>query len=125
MTKGMLLFLQHLRDFGLVYQRKVMQQRSSMARCLLINRYFLQRKDSRFYPTRLAINLISGLRDRKADANKPGYAIVETNYRVYAYTGAWTLPLYMYCILCANPMRMMRIISYAPFDSIPQSLLYK
>ncbi|KAI1290376.1 General transcription factor IIH subunit 4 [Halotydeus destructor] len=66
MSKNNLSFLQNLRDFGLVYQRK--------------------RKDSRFYPTRLAINLITGLRDVKANANKVGYAIVETNYRVYAYT---------------------------------------
>lgn len=31
--------------------------------------------------------MLSGLRDTKADANKPGFVIVETNYRVYAYTG--------------------------------------
>jgi transcription initiation factor TFIIH subunit 4 len=58
--------LQHLREFGLVYQRK--------------------RKDGCFYPTRLAVNLFSGLRDKRKDVSKTGYAIVETNYRVYAYT---------------------------------------
>lgn len=59
-------FLQHLREFGLVYQRK--------------------RKDGKFYPTSLVINLFTGLRDTKKDISKPGYIIVETNYRVYAYT---------------------------------------
>ena len=59
-------FLQHLREFGLVYQRK--------------------RKDGKFYPTRLVINLFTGLRETKKDISKPGYIIVETNYRVYAYT---------------------------------------
>lgn len=59
-------FLQNLREFGLIHQRT--------------------RKDPRFYPTRLAINLFSGLRDKTKDISKPGFAIVETNYRVYAYT---------------------------------------
>lgn len=59
-------FLQHLREFGLVYQRK--------------------RKDGKFYPTRLVINLFTGLRESKKDISKPGFIIVETNYRVYAYT---------------------------------------
>lgn len=59
-------FLQHLREFGLVYQRK--------------------RKDGKFYPTRLVINLFTGLRESKKDISKPGFIIVETNYRVFAYT---------------------------------------
>lgn len=75
MSQPLLVFLQHLREFGLVYQRK--------------------RRSGRFYPTRLAIGLASGLKE--LDANKEltgskdeeqdqGYIIVETNYRVYAYT---------------------------------------
>ncbi|CAG2119225.1 unnamed protein product, partial [Medioppia subpectinata] len=66
MTDSSLLVLQNLREFGLVYQRK--------------------RKDGRFYPTRLAINLVSGLKGTSLHTKKSGFIIVETNYRVYAYT---------------------------------------
>lgn len=66
MSESLLVLLQHLREFGLVYQRK--------------------RKDGRFYPTRLAINLVSGLKDSKLDVQRSGFIVVETNYRVYAYT---------------------------------------
>ncbi|XP_053614279.1 general transcription factor IIH subunit 4 [Plodia interpunctella] len=79
MSNNMLVFLQHLREFGLVYQRK--------------------RKAGRFYPTRLALN-IACVRDSApalplapspsasapAPAPAAGYIVVETNYRVYAYT---------------------------------------
>lgn len=69
MSAGLLVFLQHLREFGLVYQRK--------------------RKAGRFYPTRLALNITSsqgaGTPVLEEDAPK-GNIIVETNYRVYAYT---------------------------------------
>lgn len=66
MNESMLTFLQHLRELGIVYQRK--------------------RRSGRFYPTRLAINLASGLKEVNLDINKAGYIVVETNYRVYAYT---------------------------------------
>lgn len=76
MSEPLLSFLQHLREFGLVYQRK--------------------RRSGRFYPTRLAIGLASGLKDLNVKTDGPGgdreeeqdqgYIIVETNYRVYAYT---------------------------------------
>ncbi|KAJ8916336.1 hypothetical protein NQ315_005031 [Exocentrus adspersus] len=69
MSPGLLVFLQHLREFGLVYQRK--------------------RKAGRFYPTRLALNITctqnKGVTNIEEDSPK-GYIIVETNYRVYAYT---------------------------------------
>ncbi|KAJ8716942.1 hypothetical protein PYW08_005341 [Mythimna loreyi] len=71
MSNNMLVFLQHLREFGLVYQRK--------------------RKAGRFFPTRLALN-ISMVRAGSAPAplcapaQQRGYIMVETNYRVYAYT---------------------------------------
>lgn len=69
MSQGLLIFLQHLREFGLVYQRK--------------------RKAGRFYPTRLALNITcsqnKGIPVLEEDAPK-GYIVVETNYRVYAYT---------------------------------------
>lgn len=68
----------------------------------------LQRKAGRFYPTRLAINLTahrtgttdslnvvqSSANEQKSSSNekesqqRTGYIIVETNYRVYAYTNS-------------------------------------
>ncbi|CAG9857801.1 unnamed protein product [Phyllotreta striolata] len=69
MGPGLLVFLQHLREFGLVYQRK--------------------RKAGRFYPTRLALNITNNTNKSTPDIeddHPKGYIIVETNYRVYAYT---------------------------------------
>jgi transcription initiation factor TFIIH subunit 4 len=71
LSSGLLTFLQHLREFGLVYQRK--------------------RKAGRFYPTRLALNITSKnpvtlIPDDESTAQDKGYIVVETNYRVYAYT---------------------------------------
>nr|CAG4650090.1 EOG090X04KD [Sida crystallina] len=71
MSENLLTFLQHLREFGLVYQRK--------------------RKAGRFYPTRLALDIASGPTKSSVNAlslssSNAGYIIVETNYRVYAYT---------------------------------------
>ncbi|XP_060536388.1 general transcription factor IIH subunit 4 [Cylas formicarius] len=69
MGPNLLVFLQHLREFGLVYQRK--------------------RKAGRFYPTRLALN-ITNSQNKNApiltEDTPKGYIVVETNYRVYAYT---------------------------------------
>lgn len=48
--------------------------------------YDLQRKAGRFYPTRLALNIASGQNKSQLDLNREGYIVVETNYRVYAYT---------------------------------------
>lgn len=66
MSEGLLTFLQHLREFGLVYQRK--------------------RKAGRFYPTRLALDIASGRSKATSNISTAGYIVVETNYRVYAYT---------------------------------------
>ncbi|KAI9338548.1 transcription factor Tfb2-domain-containing protein [Obelidium mucronatum] len=57
--------LDDLKHFGLVYQRK--------------------KKSSRFYPTRLATSLTSGA-SASGDTGDAGYIIVETNFKVYAYT---------------------------------------
>uniref|UniRef100_A0AAQ5YKY8 General transcription factor IIH subunit 4 n=1 Tax=Amphiprion ocellaris TaxID=80972 RepID=A0AAQ5YKY8_AMPOC len=62
MSESLLTFLQHLREFGLVFQRK--------------------RKSRRYYPTRLAITLAAGV------TTKAGFIVVETNYRIYAYTNS-------------------------------------
>lgn len=66
MDESQLQFLQHLRELGLVFQRK--------------------RKSGRYYPTRLAINLASGLKNVNLDAQREGFIVIETNYRIYAYT---------------------------------------
>ena len=47
-----------------------------------------QRTSQRFYPTRLAINLATGVSDSSAQSvGHEGYIVVETNYRICAYTG--------------------------------------
>lgn len=83
LSENMMTFLQHLREFGLIYQRK--------------------RKEKRFFPTRLALNFTTKnaiVPESDSNASKSalatsgddssnyekGYIIVETNYRVYAYT---------------------------------------
>ncbi|XP_043995114.1 general transcription factor IIH subunit 4 [Gambusia affinis] len=77
MSESLLTFLQHLREFGLVFQRK--------------------RKSRRYYPTRLAITLAAGVTtssDSPSSTNTAsipgtkdaGFIVVETNYRLYAYT---------------------------------------
>ena len=47
-----------------------------------------KRKIKRFHPTRLAIQLANGI-ENGYEINKEdkGFIIVETNYRIYAYTG--------------------------------------
>ncbi|XP_034061030.1 general transcription factor IIH subunit 4-like [Gymnodraco acuticeps] len=71
MSDSLLTFLQHLREFGLVFQRK--------------------RKSRRYYPTRLAITLAAGVTSTSSTLATPGtgdagFIVVETNYRLYAYT---------------------------------------
>lgn len=82
LSENMLTFLQHLREFGLLFQRK--------------------RKEKRFFPTRLALNFTTKnaiipeniINDSKPTTStgddssnyEKGYIIVETNYRVYAYS---------------------------------------
>lgn len=44
---------------------------------------------ARFYPTRLALNIATGEnKPLSRDTDKEGYIVVETNYRVYAYTNS-------------------------------------
>ncbi|TPX38784.1 hypothetical protein SeLEV6574_g07627 [Synchytrium endobioticum] len=62
---------QALRDFrplGLVYQRKS--------------------GSKRFYPTRMATTLVSGTRITDKPPSDSGFIMLETNYRVYAYTSS-------------------------------------
>ncbi|XP_059899081.1 general transcription factor IIH subunit 4 [Gadus macrocephalus] len=78
MSESLLTFLQHLREFGLVFQRK--------------------RKSRRYYPTRLAITLAAGITTKPSSSSNPmdvapgtvdtSFIVVETNYRIYAYTSS-------------------------------------
>ena len=91
LNNNMLTFLQHLREFGLVYQRK--------------------RTSGRFYPTRLALNIASGEKKGILERHREGYIVVETNYRIYAYTnsdlqvsliGLFAQPLFRFPNLCVS-----------------------
>jgi len=91
LNNNMLSFLQHLREFGLVYQRK--------------------RTAGRFYPTRLALNIASGEKKGILERHRDGYIVIETNYRIYAYTssdlqvsliGLFAEPLYRFPNLSVN-----------------------
>ena len=75
------IMLEDLRDYGIVFQRKA--------------------KSRRFYPTRLATSLTSGATallsnlssssagpSSTTDPLSKGYIILETNYRLYAYTNS-------------------------------------
>ncbi|XP_064201722.1 general transcription factor IIH subunit 4 [Anguilla rostrata] len=74
MSESLLTFLQHLREFGLVFQRK--------------------RKSRRYYPTRLAITLAAGINASPSPSSATpgtgdaGFIVMETNYRLYAYTNS-------------------------------------
>ena len=50
--------------------------------------YYTQRTAGRFYPTRLALNIASGEKKGMMEKHKEGFLVVETNYRVYAYTSS-------------------------------------
>ena len=52
MSNNLMNFLQHLREFGLLYQRK--------------------RTSGRFYPTRLALNIAAGESRGSAETNREG-----------------------------------------------------
>jgi MGC83106 protein len=53
---------------------------------------FIKRKDGRFYPTKLVTSLTSNTL-AKPEIREEGYIIVETNYRVYAYTSEFFILL--------------------------------
>lgn len=68
LTESQLSLLQHLRGIGLVYRRN--------------------RTSKRYFPTPLAVNLINGISKSQNPNENKGYIIVETNFRVYAYTNS-------------------------------------
>lgn len=102
MSESLLIFLQHLREFGLVYQRK--------------------RRSGRFYPTRLAINLASGLKETNMQSYEGGYIVVETNYRVYAYTDS-QLQVALLALFCELMYRFPNlVVGVLTRESVRQAL---
>ncbi|KAL0279244.1 UNVERIFIED_CONTAM: hypothetical protein PYX00_000848 [Menopon gallinae] len=102
MSEGLLVFLQHLREFGLVYQRK--------------------RRAGRFYPTRLALNIACGQNKSLSTMNKEGYIVVETNYRVYAYTDS-NLQVALLGLFCEMLYRFPNLtVGHLTRDSVRQAL---
>lgn len=90
MTEAQLKFLQNLRELGLVYQRK--------------------RKSQRFYPTRLATYLATTKGGAEAThLPKQGYVMLETNYRVYAYTDS-SLKVALLALFCKMLYRFPNVV---------------
>jgi transcription initiation factor TFIIH subunit 4 len=95
-------FVQTLREIGLIYQRS--------------------RRDGRFYPTKSVIDLASGLRDVKTDIHRQGFIIVESNYRMYAYTDS-RLQIALIALFCEIHYRFSNIvIGLITRDSVRQAL---
>lgn len=95
-------FLQILREIGLVFLRS--------------------RKDGRFYPTRFAIDLASGLRDVTIDVHRKGFIIVESNYRLYAYTDS-RLQIALIALFCEMNYKFPNVvIGLITRDSVKQAL---
>nr|CAG4650904.1 EOG090X04KD [Simocephalus serrulatus]SVE94182.1 EOG090X04KD [Simocephalus serrulatus] len=108
MSESLLRFLQHLREFGLVYQRK--------------------RKAGRFYPTRLALDIASGPKKSMLNSmtttsnSNSGYIVVETNYRVYAYTDS-SLQVALIALFCELIYRFPNlVVGIITRESIRQAL---
>nr|CAG4646190.1 EOG090X04KD [Macrothrix elegans] len=107
MSESLLKFLQHLREFGLVYQRK--------------------RKAGRFYPTRLALDIAAGPKKsvnslNLSSSHSTGYIIVETNYRVYAYTDS-SLQVALIALFCELMYRFPNlVVGIITRESIRQAL---
>ena len=79
-------------SFSMYYTVDIASVLSILSLTILIPISFhRQRKAGRFYPTRLALNIASVRAGSVASvpaggAGARGYIMVETNYRVYAYT---------------------------------------
>lgn len=112
LSQGQIAMLEDLRDYGLIYQRVVRPSvHPSHNPIYQLTIIALQPSSRRFSPTRLATTLTSSLpplptATSTAGASAPGahggaagapagkagadtgFIVLETNYRVYAYTGA-------------------------------------
>lgn len=84
--------LDDLRDYGLIWQRRV----RSITTFNLPSNVTLKASSRRFSPTRLATTLNSSSPSLPtgtgaASSSQQGFIVLETNYRVYAYTGMLSL----------------------------------
>lgn len=70
----------------------------------------------RFYPTRLALNIATGQnKPLSRDPEKEGYIVVETNYRVYAYTNS-NLQVALLGLFCEMLYRyVFEKVKYTPY----------
>ncbi|RKP09597.1 transcription factor Tfb2-domain-containing protein [Thamnocephalis sphaerospora] len=95
--------LDDLQDYGLCYRRK--------------------KGSRRFYPTRLAIALASGNASMiDLDKGDKGYIILETNYRVYAYTDS-PLQIAVLSLFCTMRSRFQNMVCGAiTRDSVRSAL---
>ncbi|XP_053201118.1 general transcription factor IIH subunit 4-like [Panonychus citri] len=101
-SESMANFFQNLREFGLIYQRK--------------------RKDGRFYPTKLVINLTANSSSSQVDSKREGFIIVETNFRVFAYTNS-SLKMALVALFTEMQYRLPNVgIGLLNRDSIRQAL---
>ena len=77
----------------------------------------------RFYPTRLALNIATGQNKPVArDIEKEGYIIVETNYRVYAYSNS-NLQVALLGLFCEMLYRFPNlVVSILTRESVRQAL---
>ncbi|XP_067940217.1 general transcription factor IIH subunit 4-like [Watersipora subatra] len=97
-------FVQHLRELGLVYQRK--------------------RLSNRFYPTRLAVNIVTGQNRIAGETKDKGFIVVETNYRVYAYTDS-PLHVALLSLFCDMLYRFPNmVVGNITRDSVRQALMH-
>ena len=105
LTDTQLMFMQHLRELGLVYQRK--------------------RKSLRYYSTHLAMNFASGASSSHEMSISPHerFLIVETNYRVYAYTES-PLQIALVALFCEMAYRLPGMaVGIITRESIGQALI--
>lgn len=87
LTETQRIFIEDLVDFGLVYRSSKVRRRLFPFLPYLASQRKARQKSPCFYPTRLATTLISGIMAGQ-QSEQEGFIVVETNYRVYAYTGA-------------------------------------
>lgn len=105
LTETQLQFMQHLRELGLVYQRK--------------------RKSQRYYSTRLAMSFASGTSSSHDLTVSPHerFLIIETNFRVYAYTES-PLQIALVALFCEMLYRLPGMaVGIITRESIGQALM--
>ncbi|KAJ3415381.1 RNA polymerase II transcription factor B 52 kDa subunit [Chytridiales sp. JEL 0842] len=94
--------LDDLKHLGLIYQRK--------------------KKSSRFYPTRLATSLTSGSMVAPKPAEESRFIIIETNFKLYAYTQSplQIAVLSLFCSLRARFANM--VVGHLTRESVREAL---